>query len=791
MDEAPPEEDGPFSQPPIAPQDGDGEDNDGDLAPPEVTDVPDGPETDPPEAPEETDVGPDPGGIASSPSKLPMALNIKGRRKALTIGINYIGHKVGQLKGCINDSDTFISILTEQFGYNVSDIRQLRDDNEKRMPTRKNMIAALSWLVSGAKPGDHLFFHFSGHGSQAKDSTGDEMDGMDETLVPCDYKTAGMFSDDELRKLVVTPLPKGVRLTCVLDCCHSGSLMDLSYKVSLGADNATCSVKKKQTSNTTPEKCSGEVVMLSGCMDEQCSADIGSTASAKAAGALTSAFKAVISKKPDSSVYQLLSNIREYLKKKKFPQVPQISYEHHLNLSEAFLPECQADDIPATLSRPPTKRALTIGINYLDMPQGKGRLSGCINDSDTIVELLKDTFGFQDSQICRLRDDKQNMMPTKQNMLASMAWLTQGAAPGDEMFFHFSGHGSQQADSTGDEEDGKDETLVPTDFQKNGMVTDDELYGLLVKSLPKGCRMWVILDCCHSGTALDLPWKAAVCENGKDMELKCVAKNREANASKADVIMISGCEDNQTSGDVGAGHLGNERAAGAMTTALRNTLTPEISCEDLMMKMRTYLKKNGFAQVPQMSSEQFLSLDSSYVRYSQHGTRDIGGQAAPPAAPMAPVGPPMAPSTNHYAQPHATQVLAPHMMMPPGGMPPMPHPGMYGHGPPMGMPPAAAFAGTPPSPMMYPGAMPFGGMPPGSPMHSMPPMHGMQHSASMPTMATPQDLARISQLEDQIAQLRYKVNSPQPGGGMYPPMNPPSPMAPGFPPANPMMGWGY
>ena len=38
-----------------------------------------------------------------------------GRRRAVTIGLNYIGLKC-QLSGCINDSDTFISLLTEAPG---------------------------------------------------------------------------------------------------------------------------------------------------------------------------------------------------------------------------------------------------------------------------------------------------------------------------------------------------------------------------------------------------------------------------------------------------------------------------------------------------------------------------------------------------------------------------------------------------------------------------------------------------------------------------------------------------
>ena len=50
--------------------------------------------------------------------------------------------------------------------------------------------------MDGVRPGDYLFFHYSGHGGQQADKDGDEADGKDETLVPLDYQTAGQITDD-------------------------------------------------------------------------------------------------------------------------------------------------------------------------------------------------------------------------------------------------------------------------------------------------------------------------------------------------------------------------------------------------------------------------------------------------------------------------------------------------------------------------------------------------------------------------------------------------------------------
>jgi len=96
--------------------------------------------------------------------------------------------------------------------------------------------------------------------------------------------------------------------------------------------------------------------------------------------------------------------------------------------------------------------------------------------------------------------------PTKYNMRLALSWLVQGCQPGDSLVFHFSGHGSQQKDQNGDELDGYDETLCPTDFETQGMIVDDEINEIIVKPLSHGVKLHAIIDACHSGTVLDLPF---------------------------------------------------------------------------------------------------------------------------------------------------------------------------------------------------------------------------------------------------------------------------------------------
>jgi hypothetical protein len=107
-----------------------------------------------------------------------------------------------------------------------------------------------------------------------------------------------------------------------------------------------------------------------------------------------------------------------------------------------------------------------------------------------------------------MAEEQQNptMTPTRYNIHMAMVWLVQGCQPGDSLVFHYSGHGSQQRDYAGEEQDGYNETICPIDFETQGMIVDNEINDTIVKPLPYGVRLNAIIDACHSGTVLDLPY---------------------------------------------------------------------------------------------------------------------------------------------------------------------------------------------------------------------------------------------------------------------------------------------
>lgn len=155
--------------------------------------------------------------------------DFSGRRRAVMVGINYIGDDPGELRGCHNDVLNMIEYIKDAHGFEDDDIVILMDDGEHTSPTAANIMNAYKKLAAEASPGDALFCHYSGHGCSVRDDDGDEDDGKDEALCPVDYQKAGILRDDDVFEALVAPLPEGVTLTCIMDCCHSGSILDLPY----------------------------------------------------------------------------------------------------------------------------------------------------------------------------------------------------------------------------------------------------------------------------------------------------------------------------------------------------------------------------------------------------------------------------------------------------------------------------------------------------------------------------------------------------------------------------------
>jgi hypothetical protein len=89
---------------------------------------------------------------------------------------------------------------------------------------------------------------------------------------------------------------------------------------------------------------------------------------------------------------------------------------------------------------------------------------------------------------------------TRANVLKAMRAAAKALVAGDLFFMTYSGHGGQVPDVSGDEADKQDETWCLYD----GQLIDDELYFELSR-FARGVRILVLSDSCHSGTVTRAP----------------------------------------------------------------------------------------------------------------------------------------------------------------------------------------------------------------------------------------------------------------------------------------------
>ncbi|KAK0213418.1 caspase domain-containing protein [Desarmillaria ectypa] len=253
------------------------------------------------------------------------------------------------------------------------------------------------------------------------------------------------------------------------------------------------------------------------------------------------------------------------------------------------------------------KKALCIGINYRGQ---RHELRGCINDARHIRDFLIRYWNYKKEDIVMLTDDATNprQRPTRRNMIDAMHWLVKDAQPNDSLFFHYSGHGGQTRDKDGDEVDGYDEVIFPIDFKQNGHIVDDEMHAIMVKPLPRGCRLTALFDCCHSGTALDLPYVYDC--HGRTRREHVTKQWRARKSTDADVISWSASKDGQTSADTFQGGV----AVGAMSYAFISSLmkNKEQSYQGLLHSIRKILEPK-YSQTPQMSSSHDIVMTSQFI----------------------------------------------------------------------------------------------------------------------------------------------------------------------------------
>ncbi|OHT90669.1 caspase family protein [Mycobacterium syngnathidarum] len=258
-------------------------------------------------------------------------------KKAVLIGVNRYRIPGNDLRGCVPDVKNMAKLLQRQFGFDSDSISLITDFNA----TKEAIETAVTGLIRGARRGDVLLVHYSGHGSNVPDDNGDESDKRDEILCPTDLDWNDPLRDDWLRS-VFDGLASGVSLTVVTDSCHSGTVTraleppdapvierylpspwDLAAVESGRGPAGTTRSGRRPKPATDVVHVDIPEVLISGCRADQTSAD--AAIGGGFAGALTyNLVEAVTESRMPLSYRELHDQTCAKLKRGRYEQVPQL-----------------------------------------------------------------------------------------------------------------------------------------------------------------------------------------------------------------------------------------------------------------------------------------------------------------------------------------------------------------------------------------------------------------------------------------------------------------------------------
>jgi hypothetical protein len=229
--------------------------------------------------------------------------------------------------------------------------------------------------------------------------------------------------------------------------------------------------------------------------------------------------------------------------------------------------------------------SLHVGLNAVDPDHyagWSGDLVACEFDANDMAALAS-TQGIKPTVLLTKR-------ATRANVFKAVRAAATKLESGDLLFLSYSGHGGQIPDVSGDEPDKKDETWCLYD----GELIDDEVFVELAR-FKEGVRIVVLSDSCHSGSVVRARVPEGLAGNGRSkmmppsVAMRTYTQNQAfydklqstvaagardglraadpdaalaqlhatgstrltgiAGQAKASIILISGCQDNQTSMD--------------------------------------------------------------------------------------------------------------------------------------------------------------------------------------------------------------------------------------------------
>ncbi|MBX7173266.1 MAG: caspase family protein [Pyrinomonadaceae bacterium] len=263
------------------------------------------------------------------------------RKYALLIGVSNYSRGIDEDEewwnlNSKNDIEAIKQTLVRKFNFKPAEIKTLLTKQET---TKQSILNAFKGLIVKVQTGDIVYLHYSGHGSQVLDDNGDELDGLDETLVPSDYKSrrdgSRNIRDDEIGKfLEELKAKKPSNVTFVVDSCFSGTITREGRQLVRGESY------KGKTPKVSPnvaiddsrgliskESLGSNFVIISATRSDQTAKETDNDSNGKM-GALTySLVKAFNEATPNSTYRDVFDRVQTFVSQRVEAQNPQIEGE--------------------------------------------------------------------------------------------------------------------------------------------------------------------------------------------------------------------------------------------------------------------------------------------------------------------------------------------------------------------------------------------------------------------------------------------------------------------------------
>lgn len=342
------------------------------------------------------------------------------------------------LDGCKNDARSMASVIASKFAFPAANIDTLFDEKA----SREAILKSFNDLLNRCKKGDVAFIYYAGHGSQMKNSKSSEGDGKDETFVPSDTWKEGVsdIRDKEFAIICNRFLDKGIKLTVITDCCHSGSLSRGPIVPGKFRYIASGNFDSNDPSRPTPPetRSDGSFLIISAAQDNEFAQeqkdDKGDDHGAFTIALLTALNQQTV----DASALNLFTSLRAILKgngKKQEPIIggaPERQRETLFGLEKGTIPD---KSLVPVIKVSGSKVELQGGI-ALSLNKGNELLK-VYNSMDSLLLSIDSVTGINRSQASVIKGNIKNIQPGQlfevTNWVSSSAPLIKLYIPGNNI----------------------------------------------------------------------------------------------------------------------------------------------------------------------------------------------------------------------------------------------------------------------------------------------------------------------------------------------------------------------